>query len=189
VQKPATPATPPRPQKQYYIPSEQSQQAAAQPTIADQPAQKPEKSATPPQKQYYVPNEQIASQPTLQNQPIAAQSATNATVDANAIWGIVTFEDSSQVELKGERAVVGRADHDLGGEPPDVDLSQKQGSDTVSRIHAVFEHIGSSYTLTDLNSTNATKLNGKRLEPDKAAPLNDGDTLLFGKVAATFKKA
>ncbi|HTK08542.1 MAG TPA: FHA domain-containing protein [Ktedonobacteraceae bacterium] len=189
VQKPATPATPPRPQKQYYIPSEQSQQAAAQPTIADQPAQKPEKPATPPQQQYYVPSEQIASQPTLQNQPIAAKPATNAAADANAAWGIVVFEDSSQVELMGERAIVGRADHDLGGEPPDVDLSQKQGSDTVSRIHAVLEHIGSSYTLTDLNSTNATKLNGKRLEPDKAAPLNDGDALLFGKVAATFKKA
>ena len=51
------------------------------------------------------------------------------------------------------------------------------------------EHIGSTYTLTDLNSTNSTKLNGKRIEPDKAAPLNDRDTLLFGKVTATFKKA
>ncbi|HBE24382.1 MAG TPA: forkhead-associated protein, partial [Ktedonobacter sp.] len=44
-------------------------------------------------------------------------------------------------------------------------------------------------TLTDLNSTNATRLNGKRLEPDKATPMNDGDALSFGKVACTFKKA
>jgi len=64
-----------------------------------------------------------------------------------------------------------------------------QGADTVSRIHAQIEHIGSEFTVTDLNSTNATRLNGKRLEPDKATPLNDGDTLVFGKVQSTFKKA
>jgi pSer/pThr/pTyr-binding forkhead associated (FHA) protein len=63
-----------------------------------------------------------------------------------------------------------------------------QGADTVSRIHATLEHIGSAYTLTDLNSTNSTRINSKRLEPDKATPINDGDTLHFGKVTCTFKK-
>jgi pSer/pThr/pTyr-binding forkhead associated (FHA) protein len=91
--------------------------------------------------------------------------------------------------LSGERAVVGRYDHDLGGIKPEVDLGQMEGADTVSRIHATIEHIGSSFTVTDLNSTNATRLNGKRLEPDKATPLNEGDTLTFGKVTCTFKKA
>ncbi|TMD67162.1 MAG: FHA domain-containing protein [Chloroflexi bacterium] len=45
------------------------------------------------------------------------------------------------------------------------------------------------HTLTDLNSTNSTRLNGKRLEPDKPAPINDGDAIAFGKVTCTFKKA
>jgi pSer/pThr/pTyr-binding forkhead associated (FHA) protein len=182
--KSAPSATPPRPQKQYYIPSDQAQQAASQPTIADQPVQKPAPSAPPPapEKQYYIPSDQAVAQ-TIEARPVSQP------VDTNAVWGTVTFEDGSEVQLRSERAIVGRADHDLGGEPPDVDLSQKKGSDTVSRIHAVIEHIGSTYTLTDLNSTNATKLNGKRIEPDKSTPLNDGDTLLFGKVTATFKKA
>jgi len=93
------------------------------------------------------------------------------------------------VQLKDEHAVVGRADHDLSsGLQPQVDLSDQQGADTVSRMHAVLEHVGSTYTLTDLNSTNATRINNKRLEPDKATPINDGDTLQFGKVTATFKK-
>jgi pSer/pThr/pTyr-binding forkhead associated (FHA) protein len=43
--------------------------------------------------------------------------------------------------------------------------------------------------VTDLNSTNATRINGKRLEPDKPTAINDGDTLQFGKVTSTFKKA
>jgi pSer/pThr/pTyr-binding forkhead associated (FHA) protein len=84
--------------------------------------------------------------------------------------------------------VVGRYDHDIEGIKPEVDLSKMPGADTVSRIHAVLEHIGSTYTLTDLNSTNSTRLKGKRLEPDKATPINDGDTLNFGKVTCTFKK-
>ncbi len=190
---PSAPA-PAQPQKQYYVPSEQAQQAASQPTIANQPAQpvapKPAPAAPQPrpQKQYYVPSEQAqqaASQPTIANEPVAAKPVA----DTNTVWGTVTFADGSLVELKGERAIVGRADHDLGGEPPDVDLSQKQRSDTVSRIHAVIEHSGNSYTITDLNSTNATRVNDKRLEPDKSVPLNDGDELQFGKVTATFKKA
>ena len=84
--------------------------------------------------------------------------------------------------------MVGRYDHDLGGLQPDVDLSDIQGADTVSRVHAALEHVGAAYTLTDLNSTNATRINNKRLEPDQATPVNDGDTLQFGKITCTFKK-
>jgi len=109
--------------------------------------------------------------------------------DVNTPWGSLTFSNGEQIELSGERALVGRYDHDLGGIKPEVDLGQMEDATTVSRIHAAIEHIGRSYTVTDLNSTNATRLNGKRLEPDRATPLNDGDTLTFGKVTATFKKA
>jgi len=92
------------------------------------------------------------------------------------------------MQLTGERAIVGRYDHDLGGLQPEVDLSKTEGADTISRVHAAIEHIGSTYMLTDLNSTNATRLNGKRLEPDKAMAINDGDKLTFGKVSVTFNK-
>ena len=84
---------------------------------------------------------------------------------------------------------MGRYDHDMGGIEPAVDLAKMQGADTVSRLHAALEHIGNTYMLTDLNSTNATRVNGKRLEPDKATPVNDGDTLHFGKITCTFRKS
>ena len=118
-----------------------------------------------------------------------ARPSSEPTFDPNATWGYLTFSDGKQVKLVGERATVGRYDHDLGGINPEVDLASMQGAETVSRIHAALEHIGSTYTLTDLNSTNATRINGKRLEPDKPSPINDGDTLTFGKVTCTFKKA
>ena len=104
-------------------------------------------------------------------------------------WGKLIFSDGKEVQLSGERAMVGRSDHDVGGINPEVDLSNLEGADTTSRIHATIEHIGSTYTVTDLNSTNSTRINGKRLEPDKATPINDGDKLSFGKVTCTFKKA
>jgi pSer/pThr/pTyr-binding forkhead associated (FHA) protein len=108
--------------------------------------------------------------------------------DPNAPWGTLVFADGTQVSLVGERVVVGRYDHDLDEVKPEVDLSKIQGADTVSRVHASLQHVGSTYTLTDLRSTNATRLNGQRLEPDKPTPINDGDTLSFGKVTCTFKK-
>jgi len=118
-----------------------------------------------------------------------AKPAGQPAFDPTTTWGYLTFSDGKQVKLSGERAVVGRYDHDLGGLVPEVDLGAMEGADTVSRVHAAIEHIGSTYTLTDLNSTNSTRINSKRLEPDKPTPINDGDTLSFGKVTCTFKKA
>ena len=104
-------------------------------------------------------------------------------------WGKLIFSDGKEVQLSGERALVGQSDHDIGSINPEVDLSSLEGADTTSRIHATIEHIGSTYTVTDLNSTNSTRINSKRLEPDKATPIKEGDKLSFGKVTCTFKKA
>jgi hypothetical protein len=163
--KPQPPAPAKQPQVPTYTPSVQSQQATSKP-------QTPQTPASPPSPK-----------------PIVAKPVSQPAFDPNATWGNLAFSDGSTVKLSGERVLVGRYDHDLGGLNPEVDLNAMPGSDTVSRIHATIEHIGSSYTVTDLNSTNYTRLNGKRLEPDKATSLNDGDTLQFGKVTGTFKKA
>ena len=189
-----------QPDVPYYTPPANPQPVPPKPQtppVRPQPI-KP-KSQTPPQPEVYYtppadlqaaapkPGQQAPSQATPQ--PIASKPASQPTYDPAATWGYLNFNDGKQIKLSGERAVVGRSDHDIGGIQPEVDLSNTQGSDTVSRIHAALEHIGSTYTLTDLNSTNSTRVNGKRLEPDKATPINDGDTLYFGKVTCTFKKA
>jgi pSer/pThr/pTyr-binding forkhead associated (FHA) protein len=122
-------------------------------------------------------------------QPIKARPASQPATAPTTLWGKLIFSDGKEVLLSGERALVGRADHDVSEINPEVDLSSMDGADTTSRIHATIEHIGSTYTVTDLNSTNSTRINGKRLEPDKATPISDGDKLTFGKVTCTFKKA
>ncbi len=197
------PATPPAPQP-YVPPKPQEPPVIPQPSVTLIPGtakpQPPTPSKQPPAPTYapvYTPSQQ-SQQATPKPQtpasppapkPIVAKPTSQPAFDSNATWGSLTFSDGNTIQLSGERALVGRYDHDLGGLNPEVDLSAMPGSDTVSRIHATIEHIGSGYMVTDLNSTNLTRLNGKRLEPDKATPLNDGDTLQFGKVTATFKKA
>lgn len=164
---------PPRPQKIYYTPSNQAAQ--------DQLTAATTQSA--------IPAQQPTQAQSIQQQPTVEATVQQPVADPGTTWGTLTFSNGTEVELKGERAVLGRYDHDLDGLQPDVDLSKFEGADTTSRIHAVIEHLGSGYTLTDLNSTNSTRLNGKRLAPEAVTPINDGDKLTFGKVVCTFKKA
>jgi hypothetical protein len=189
----STPAAPKQPSKEevYYTPPPDAQAAPPKPRT---PPVKPQpvtpKAKTPKKEEvYYSPPPDLQpAVPPSSPKPIEAKPSAQPAFDPNASWGALTFSDGKQVKLTGERALIGRYDHDVGGIQPEVDLSNAQGSDTVSRIHATIEHIGSAYTLTDLNSTNATRINGKRLEPDKATPVSDGDNLSFGKVTCTFKK-
>lgn len=212
--KQETPPPPKQPEVYYVPPTTQEPAVQPQPTVNYvQSTPKPDTTPSQPQprqeKVYYTPPPNLQQsnlaqsanpaqpvKPKVQTpaqqppaaKPIASRPASKPATDLNAVWGTLTFGDGTETQLKGESVSVGRYDHDLGGIQPDVDLAKMEGADTVSRIHAAIEHIGSTYTLTDLNSTNSTRLNNNRLEPDKATPINDGDTLSFGKVTATFKK-
>jgi hypothetical protein len=210
--KQETPPPPKQPEVYYVPPTTQEPTVQPQPTVnyvQSTPTPKQDTTPTPPQprqeKVYYTPSQANLAQSTSPAQPvkpkvqtpaqqppaarpIASRPASKPATDPAAVWGTLTFSDGTEVQLKGESVSVGRYDHDLGGIQPDIDLAKMEGADTVSRIHAAIEHIGSTYTLTDLNSTNSTRLNNKRLEPDKATPINDDDTLSFGKVTCTFKK-
>ena len=196
--KPAQVTPAPKPPL-YVPPTTQDPSVVPQPKVTLTPSSEPKKvkpAPPPPEKQYYIPSSQAQTLPAPHGglhvpppspaTPIQTHSAAKPASDTP--WGSLQFSTGSQIELTGERAVVGRYDHDLGGIQPEVDLGQMQGADTVSRIHAALEHSGTAYTLTDLNSTNATRINGKRLEPDQETPINDGDTLQFGKITCTFKK-
>jgi len=57
---------------------------------------------------------------------------------------------------------------------------------TVSAQHAVLLKTGASYSLKDLDSTNATQINGDFVTD---AELKDGDTIRFGSVIAVFARS
>ena len=56
---------------------------------------------------------------------------------------------------------------------------------TVSTTHLCIQRDGQGLTVTDMNSTNGTKLNGASLQGE--APLNSGDTLEIGHTLLTVR--
>jgi len=197
----SAPTIPAKPEP-YVPPTPQEPPVVPQPSVTLIPG-KP-KSATPtppppsPPTPVYIPpaplqpptvvaRAQPAQPPTMKQ--IQSKPAGEPATDPNEPWGTLTFDNGNEVMLAGERVLVGRYDHDLGGVQPEVDLGTYDGADTVSRGHATIEHIGSTYQLTDLNSTNLTRINGKRIDAGVPTAINDGDTLQFGKIQCTFKKS
>lgn len=82
-----------------------------------------------------------------------------------------------------EELLIGRKDN-ARGIYPDIDLGLDGGYDAgVSRRHALITLHGSSCVLEDLESANGTYINGQRLPPRRAVPINSGDELRFGTLA------
>jgi hypothetical protein len=54
----------------------------------------------------------------------------------------------------------------------------------VSAVHAVFTQGGGLLFVSDAKSKNGTAVNGVKLKPEKPTPVDAGDTLKFGSVAA-----
>ena len=83
--------------------------------------------------------------------------------------------------------IVGREDP-ISGIFPEIDLTPYGGeTGGVSRQHARLNQSAGQWTVTDLNSTNYTRVDGAKIEPNVATPLKDGARLQFGRVAMTFK--
>lgn len=73
---------------------------------------------------------------------------------------------------------------------PDVDLTPFGGTGSgVSRRHATLRFNNGAWTLTDLNSTNGTYVDGNRIAPNLPTPLREGARLRFGGVDATFVRS
>lgn len=60
-------------------------------------------------------------------------------------------------------------------------------SDTVSRVHARIDRTENRYSLTDLNSTNGTFINGRRLETNESVELNIGDRIGIAEFVFQFQ--
>lgn len=61
------------------------------------------------------------------------------------------------------------------------------GDSFVSGSHAIIVFEGDKLILTDIGSTNGTQVNGKRIAAHVPTPLSDGDSVIMGKTAFTFR--
>lgn len=79
-----------------------------------------------------------------------------------------------------DKILIGRAAPNTD-QQPELDLNPYGGADNgVSRRHAMITLIDQCLFVSDLGSTNGTKLNGFLLPPDQQFRLRDGDELRLG---------
>jgi pSer/pThr/pTyr-binding forkhead associated (FHA) protein len=65
---------------------------------------------------------------------------------------------------------------------PDIDLTPYEAyNQGVSRLHSIIRIDGSEITITDLGSSNGTRVNNVKISPHKEHPLNHGDVIALGQ--------
>ncbi|MEP7059659.1 MAG: FHA domain-containing protein, partial [Actinomycetota bacterium] len=104
----------------------------------------------------------------------AAAEADSGTAAAE----LVVHEDGQA------RTVPVRRDTVTIGRLPDCDVVIADKG--ASRRHAQVKRKGGTYTLTDLGSTNGTKLNGETMQ---SRAINDGDKITIGTTLIQFRRA
>lgn len=73
----------------------------------------------------------------------------------------------------------------IEGQPilPDIDLSPYDAFTLgVSRLHAALRLVQNDIVISDLGSSNGTRVNGQRIVPHVDYPLNHGDVISLGKL-------
>jgi len=162
--------------------------APAEAAPASEAAAPAEAAAAPPP----TPQETAVSEPAREQAPPppvpvvpVAQAPTSAAAPAPRL----VMDEGKDLPLPIDKPeiIVGREDP-ISGIFPEIDLTPYGGeTGGVSRQHARLNYSAGQWTVTDLNSTNYTRVDGAKIEPNVATPLNDGARLQFGRVAMTFR--
>lgn len=104
------------------------------------------------------------------------------TTAADALVSLHLIESGMILHLTGQNEfTLGRV---ADGQPilPDVDLSPYEGyAQGVSRLHAALKTNNNRVFITDLGSSNGTRVNGQKIMPNVDFALNHGDVVALGK--------
>jgi pSer/pThr/pTyr-binding forkhead associated (FHA) protein len=115
--------------------------------------------------------------------PPAPPAAPPAPRSLASVHLVLSNHNTTLPLPEAEQATVGRADP-VSKFTPDIDLTSYDGLKSgVGRRHARFQMQNQQITIEDLDSTNGTFLNGRKLSPHTPYPLNNGDNLSLGNMA------
>ncbi len=84
----------------------------------------------------------------------------------------------------GDVTVIGREDPTL-----QIDFDGYEDGKYVSHRHAQITRAKDTFYIEDLNSSNFTRVNGKKLGQGQSEPLHEGDVIRVGKIEMTFHGA
>jgi hypothetical protein len=107
-------------------------------------------------------------------QPLETESVSAEELGLEREVAVLTW-DGRRHELAKRRAVIGRS--------KDADI--RIADPNVSRRHAEVRQEGAAHWVVDLDSTNGTEVNGRRL---KRAKLRPGDTITVGSTELVFRR-
>lgn len=116
------------------------------------------------------------SRPASPPVPVVGSGTADAAVSLHLIESGMILHLAGQSEY-----TMGRTSD---GQPivPDVDLSPYEAySQGVSRLHAALKLNNQRVFITDLGSSNGTRVNGQKIMPNADFPLNHGDVIALGK--------
>jgi hypothetical protein len=176
---PARPVAPvPTPPYSTNIPPQPTYPPPQPATVAPAPAP----AAPPP---YQAPPAYQA--PPVSPPPYQAPPAYQAPRAALAPARLVLVATGAAIPLpSAAQAVVGRADP-VSQFFPDIDMTPHGALDQgVGRKHARLFISGGQVMVEDLDSTNGTLLNGRRLAVRQPQPLRDGDQITVGKLVLRY---
>jgi predicted amidophosphoribosyltransferase len=145
--------------------------------------------AKPPAAPTPTPLETAVSEPARATAPPPPVPATPEPAATAAPAPRLVMDEGKDLSLPTDKPeiIVGREDP-ISGIFPEIDLTPYGGeTGGVSRQHARLNYSAGQWTVTDLNSTNYTRVDGVKIEPNVATPLTDGVRLQFGRVAMTFR--
>lgn len=91
-----------------------------------------------------------------------------------------------RIAITKNPVIIGRTDP-TRSVAPEIDLTPFDTTNSVSRQHARIRLDDTLFSVEDLKSRNKTRLGSLTLTPRQPEMLNDGDTISFGSVKATFR--
>jgi pSer/pThr/pTyr-binding forkhead associated (FHA) protein len=132
--------------------------------------------------------EEEAQAPEVQEAPETPEAPEAPEAPAAGKMVLVLKDSGEEIELpEADEVIIGREDP-ISEVFPDIDLTSHGGEEGgVSRKHCRIIKQGDEYKIEDLESTNLTFVNKKKLEPNQPEALNEGDEIRLGKVVMTFR--
>lgn len=118
-----------------------------------------------------------------------ASPASGKVAAAGKGWVLAGFDDEGRtVRLVAQDKLLDQAEKGLviGRQSTLSDVAL--ADDSVSRRHARLVRMGRGITIEDLNSSNGTEVNGRKLKPYKPTELRTGDKVMLGSVKLTLSR-
>ncbi|GAB4571504.1 MAG: hypothetical protein Kow0077_08310 [Anaerolineae bacterium] len=134
----------------------------------------------------FVPELQFAAYSGFHHvdRPLTTSMVITPTQIGGRPYLVVTSgpQEGTEFRLLKKRMMVGRA---TAHATWDISLQDR----AVSRPHCCLDRLDddSGWTVTDLRSSNGTRVNGRMIQPEQPRRLNDGDVLAIGATTLLFR--